>query len=586
MLGPEVIDALVEGAPRRWLTRGEVLVRQGEPSDALHFVVSGRFSVQADATTEPFAEIGPGQPIGEIGFFAGRPRTATVTALRDSEVLSISRERFEELSEASPEIRQSVIVALANRLADARRSIKPGAMPRTLALVAAGASRLRPALLEAIGVVFGARGKTLLLTKEEVATRFPSRSVDDVALSSWLNAQEAEAQSIFYVADPQLTEWTKKCIRQADMILLVATAGTSGEPNEAERFALSVHAPSARRLLILHESRSSIVTGTAAWLKGRDVAMHHHVCLQDLADIERLQRFLSNRAVGFVAGGGGALGSAHLGVYKAFVEAGADFDILGGTSVGAAMTGALALGADPDKADAGTHAMFVKARSFRRFTLPYFGILNHKVFDSQLSRLYGEVAIEDLWRPFFAVSANLSNSTKMVHRQGSLWRAIRASSSIPALLPPYLTEDGEMLVDGGIVDNVPLAAMKAIKTGPNLVVQLNIDEPRRHAISYDSIPGPVELGLSMLIPRAARRLREIPSIIQVMTRSVSANRQRLLIDESDLLVQPAFPEKSSWSNWDSHSELMACAYRDAVTRLGGWTATNDPLAMAVIGRKP
>lgn len=66
----------------RELQRGEVLIRQGDPSDDLYFVLSGRFSVCVSDFAEPVAEIGRGQPIGEIGFFADLPRTATVVALR------------------------------------------------------------------------------------------------------------------------------------------------------------------------------------------------------------------------------------------------------------------------------------------------------------------------------------------------------------------------------------------------------------------------------------------------------------------------------------------------------------------------
>ena len=76
------------------LRRGDVLMRQGEPSDALYFVLSGRFTVHVDGTAEPVAEIGQGQSVGEIGFFAGLPRNATVMALRDSTVLMVTRERF------------------------------------------------------------------------------------------------------------------------------------------------------------------------------------------------------------------------------------------------------------------------------------------------------------------------------------------------------------------------------------------------------------------------------------------------------------------------------------------------------------
>ena len=76
----ERIAAELETLPLR---RGDVLVRQGDPADALYIVLSGRFAVQVAGRREAVAELGPGQPIGEIAFLAGGLRTATVVALRD-----------------------------------------------------------------------------------------------------------------------------------------------------------------------------------------------------------------------------------------------------------------------------------------------------------------------------------------------------------------------------------------------------------------------------------------------------------------------------------------------------------------------
>ena len=84
------------------LKRGDALVRQGETSDALYIVVTGRFLVTVAGRREAVAKLGPGQPVGEIAFLAGGARTATVTALRDSLVLRLGRAEFEELSAKNP----------------------------------------------------------------------------------------------------------------------------------------------------------------------------------------------------------------------------------------------------------------------------------------------------------------------------------------------------------------------------------------------------------------------------------------------------------------------------------------------------
>src|SRR5262245_52806051 len=308
------LEALASQAELIEVRRGGILVRQGEPSDVLYFVLSGRFSVHSDGVAEPIAEIAQGQPIGEIGFFAGLPRTATVSALRDSRVLAITRGRFGELSDTSPQLRDAVIVSLARRLSESTNvEAKAPAVLRTLAIVPAGGSPLPPRFIDLLREVFAPASRSAFLTGNDIPSRVPGISLDAPAASDWLNALEAERDFVFYVADPTLTEWTKKCIRQADAILLVASARAGVELNPSEHFAFSIHPPSARRLVLLHETRTPTVSGTSAWLAQRDVFMHHHIALQAAADVRRLFRFLSGRATGFVGGGGGAFGAARVG---------------------------------------------------------------------------------------------------------------------------------------------------------------------------------------------------------------------------------------------------------------------------------
>jgi NTE family protein len=578
------LEALAAEAEQLELRRGEILVRQGEPSDALYFVLSGRFTVHLEGVAEPIAEIAQGQPVGEIGFFAGLPRTATVTALRDSSVLTITRGQFQKVSESSPGIRDAVIASLARRLYERNYpAVEAPSLVRTVAVVPAGGSGPSRRFVDLLREVFGSGTRTVFLTEMEIAARFVGAPLDDPATSSWLNSLEADSDFIFYIADQTLTDWTKKCVRQADAILLVAEAGAFAEPNPSELFALSVHPPSARRLVLLHEARTQVASGTSSWLRGRDIFMHHHVALQDATDVRRLFRFLSGRAVGFVAGGGGALGSAHLGIYKAFCEAGADFDILGGTSAGAAMTAALAYGMDPERVDDGTHNIFVRSRAFRRPTLPRYGLIDHKVFDRALRAEYGDVAIEDLWKPFFAVSSNLSDHKPRIHRRGLVWRAVRASGSIPGVLPPFFTNEGEMLVDGALMDNVPLAPMKALKMGPNVVVTLQVEEPTTYTVDYDAIPGPRELVAALINPFSRRRLPQAPSILQVIMLSMLANqRPDLQLSDTDILIKPELPKDLRFTSWDRHNEVFLHAYRGVVSWIQTRLAEEDSRVLAVI----
>lgn len=318
------------------------------------------------------------------------------------------------------------------------------------------------------------------------------------------------------------------------------------------------------RLVLLHSSRSAAVSGTARWLNGRAVQMHHHTALDDTGDVKRIARFVRGRATGFVAGGGGALGSAHLGVYRAFAEAGWSFDLLGGTSVGAAMVAGLAMGASPDRVDVGTHNIFVRSRAFRRLTLPWFSLLDHTVFDRALQEEYGDVRIEDLWIPFFAVASDVSNGRPAIIREGPLWEAVRASSAIPGVLPPFFTDAGSMLVDGGLMNNVPLDVMQQLKTGPNVVVALSAPRPRYH-VPYHAIPGLWGTLRALVNPLARRRLPAIPSAVQVITSSLLAGRtDGLTLGEHDILLRPPAPPGTRFSSWNRHAETYRAGYEYAV----------------------
>ncbi|TJX18277.1 MAG: cyclic nucleotide-binding domain-containing protein, partial [Mesorhizobium sp.] len=126
-----------------------VLVREGDPSDRFFVVLSGRFTVHKGDGIGSVAEIAQGELVGEIGFFAGLPRTATVLAARDSIVLEISRNHFEKAAEALPNLREAVTTSLARRFATQSPILsrqKPAKI-RTLAIIAAGGSRISPVFI-------------------------------------------------------------------------------------------------------------------------------------------------------------------------------------------------------------------------------------------------------------------------------------------------------------------------------------------------------------------------------------------------------------------------------------------------------
>ena len=163
------LEEIAHDAEIRTLPRGTVLMRQGDRPDAVYLVLRGRFVVLSDQ--RPIAEIGTGEPVGEIGFFAGAPRSATVVAARESAVLRLGRDKYDVLIARSPQLVHGILAALAARLG---RSVAatPELQPRAgsvSVVLEAGGRPLDPALIRGLRADFAARfdWQTLVVTEAD-----------------------------------------------------------------------------------------------------------------------------------------------------------------------------------------------------------------------------------------------------------------------------------------------------------------------------------------------------------------------------------------------------------------------------------
>lgn len=559
-LAPEDTAALAAEFDLVQLKRGEALVRQGDPADELYVIVSGRFTVNREGRRAPICEIGPNQPVGEIAFLTGGARTATVRAMRDSLVLKLTREQFDRLSAKQPTIWRALTATLARRLAEttAAEPLPADPRPRTIAVIRAGSEPVPAPFLRTLAAGLSARSRTLVLDSSQGIPGLDCTLATPEATRA-LNALERQYETILFVANAELTPWSEKALRHADLVLAVGLFDADPGLSPLEQVATEYVIPEAMRLVLLHPHRTR-VTGTARWLDRRAISMHHHIALDDTVDVERLLRFVTGTALGFVACGGGALCAAHVGLFKALCEAGVEFDIMGGTSAGSAMAAAFLLEASPDEVNRAVHDIFVSNRAMRRYTWPRYSLLDHRHFDQHLARYILHVDIEDLWIPFFAVSTNLSSYSLHRHRRGDLWTAVRASSSIPALLPPVYTAEGEMLVDGCLLDNVPIGVMRELKSGPNVVVSFMLPELERFAVEYANLPSRSELMRRAINPMG-QELPNAPGPAAVLMRSLMANRQdfQRSMRPDDLLLIPPLPQDAGFLDWHRHDELMELA---------------------------
>jgi predicted acylesterase/phospholipase RssA len=341
---------------------------------------------------------------------------------------------------------------------------------------------------------------------------------------------------VFYVADPQDSIFLDLALRHADLIVLVAKAGSDAALRAWERTLLAGDGPVARRALVLcHEGAPASLSGTGEWFKDRHFDFHVHLRSSVPGDLSRLARVISGNALGLVLGGGAARGFAHLGVYRALHEAGTPVDWLGGSSIGAVMAASMATGLEPAAVTERARRAFVHGKPFGDVTLPIISFLRGRRMERLIDEhLAGD--IEDLPLPFFCVSSNLGQGTVQVHERGSLTRALRASVSLPGIFPPAVI-NRQLAVDGGILDNLPVDLMRARPVGR--VVAVDVTTRRDYAVDYDMVPSPWAVLAGRTLP--LRKRYRVPSPVSSMLMAMSIGTMaatRAAGQRADLLIRP------------------------------------------------
>jgi predicted acylesterase/phospholipase RssA len=377
----------------------------------------------------------------------------------------------------------------------------------------------------------------------------------------WLAAQEDQHRFVLYVADPGATPWSDVAVRHADLILLVGDATRPAARHDWEAALLDgPGGPAARQaLLLVHPGSPASLNGTARWLEPRPVDFHLHLREGVPTDFERLVRILDGSAIGLVLGGGAARGFAHLGVYKALVEAGHPIDWLGGSSIGSVMGAAIALGLPPDEAIARARAAFVDGKPFGDMTLPVVSLLRGK----RMERLIGEYlggTIEDLPLPFFCLTSSLGSGRSRFHDRGSLPQALRASVSLPGVFPPAVI-DGQLSIDGGILDNLPVDRMRGRPVGR--VVAVDVTARQTYEVDYESVPSPWALLAGRYLP--GRRRYRVPGFLSVMLKAAEIGTMAAAREagrRADLLIRPDVG-RFSLTNVKAFDAIVAAGHASA-----------------------
>ena len=175
--------------------------------------------------------------------------------------------------------------------------------------------------------------------------------------------------------------------------------------------------------------------------------------------------------VGIALGGGGAKGFAHIGVLKALGQAGIEFDIVAGTSIGA-LVGAVYASGKLSELERISRRYGVKDLPFLLGpTWPRKGLFSGNYIERLLNDIVHVKNIEDLGKPFAALAVDLNKAEVVTFTRGNLYRAVHASMSIPGLFKPVIDGD-KILVDGGVLEPVPVSTLRRL--GADVVVAVDL----------------------------------------------------------------------------------------------------------------
>ncbi|HEY1709285.1 MAG TPA: patatin-like phospholipase family protein [Rhizomicrobium sp.] len=507
------------------LPGGMLLDREGENDQALFLVVTGSLGVFAQdekGHRKLVAHIPAGETVGEMSLISGEAHSVQLVALRDTELLRVSPLAFESLIGRHPRVMLNLMRLLVKRLQNTTNADEAMGRPKTFAIIPLQDGLRDEPLPHRLAAALRAMGsRAAVLDVREV-----ERSAD------WFNQFEMDHDIVFYCGDAPDSPWTHQCLRQADRILLFARADRPLPLRPLELPAFKERASGLPQLLLLHKSGRSEGLPEHFAIRSGLFESHHHIRAGNSSDISRIARFIAGRAIGIVLAGGGARGFAHIGILKALTEAGVPFDNLGGTSMGAIIAAGMAAEWTIEELTERMRAAFVTSNPLNDYTFPLIALARGQKVSNLLRHYFGDVRIEELPKPYFCVSSDLTSGRIHEHRAGALWRALRASVALPGILPPVI-HDGHLLVDGGVMNNLPVDVMKAHSAGPiiasDVTGELDIRVKDDH---YGERPIWSLLWHSM---------SGSPSIISILMRSgtVGSEAQRRVVrEQADYLFEP------------------------------------------------
>ena len=532
-------------------------------------MVTGRLQLTAinDGAQTLDVSVGRGDIVGELGIIEQAPRSAAATATRDSTLARLSEEAFETLTGRYPKLMLQVFRKILTRVMRPNLSAPEAGM----IAVAVLSPNADVDMVRSISREIESHGPTLFLDREQVSRFFNRRGVVDADAGT---AEQARHDELLHEADvthrwvvletdPTLTTWSRRALRSADRVVLV----TSPFPDEREHeliraFTEAVDTVTDRELWMVQTNQVFINRPTAnkaviATMHPDRILQHHRGLPSSTA---RLGRLASGTATGVALSGGGGRSFAQIGALRALAEAGHNLDVVTRTSMGSVVASMFALVADPKNLTEHIEEGF-RGTNVIDYTLPLVSLTSGKGLTEAIIATVGPILIEELTLPFCCLSTNLTTAQLVEHRRGSVADALRASVSLPGVFPPVVV-NGELLVDGGVMENLPVGPLVR-DSGVGTVLAVDVAPPNGpgSSLAYGSGVS----GGQALRHQVSRNRASYPGIANTvmssMLRSSARARNDALADDNVDMYLSVNLRGVKLLDFDAISEIAERGYR-------------------------
>lgn len=564
-IGDKQLKKILEHFHIHRLEKGDYLFRAEQRSRVMYIVGEGKLRVEKAAPGAPpvkIAALSPGDIVGEVALLTGERHSGQVRAMTDAHLAGITKKELDPLIRHYPRLLQNLTRIEAMRL---RHNIvrenqafhELGFIVHLYFTTPADYGAAAPNITSALEAE---KLKTLLILE----TQFLRGVGENVAeLRSRVNKVLLKNSSVYLhvSATTQQPQILHALIRLADRLVVTVS--------EDEK---SVHA--ARQVLTDKQSRSRVAMLNTVLTTVHHASRDHftisevekHLRLpvkvrlrlgkdfwvrNDLRGVQlqcaTIARVICRTTQGIAFGGGGARALSEIGILSEFERHKIEFDHVAGTSMGALIAALYAQGLTAREMSERFKELLPDDKGLLRYNLPLISFFRDKSVNRILRRLFGKTRIEDLPKPLTVIAADLISGQEIRITRGLVWRAVRASMSLPVIFPPVKYRN-YYLVDGGAINNVPGNALR--EQGVERVLGINCTPLKDDAISEYLIetnlfqllkPGDKFWANLKRVLKALRLFLTRPPILQIANRAMMLEGSELIRQKSrefDLLLSP------------------------------------------------